>query len=206
MLAVYIAALIFGLGSALLQLATGSDSGGDSSAPLDGAVDPEAPAPLDTGTEHALATHGAHGAGHTPGWLGVFLSFRFVVFAATAFGLVGTPATLLGSTPAGLTFAVALAVGLLVGALASSAFELMRRQTLSSSTASAELIGQLGRVLVACEKARPGKVRLHVRGQTSDHLATTDDDRLVPGTPVVVVDVRAHALHVTEAPKELALE
>jgi len=128
------------------------------------------------------------------------------MFAAIAFGAVGAPVTAFGAVASGLTLAVALATALLVGTGASLAFRALGRDTFGSSTTEAELIGQLGRVLVACEKGKKGKVRLTVRGQIIDFVATTDEPRLAPGAGVIVQEVHAERVHVCAAPSELMTE
>ena len=61
-------------------------------------------------------------------------------------------------------------------------------------------------MLVACEKGRRGKVRLTVRGQLLDVVATTDELRLAPGAGVIVQEVHAERVHVCAAPSELLPE
>jgi membrane protein implicated in regulation of membrane protease activity len=109
----------------------------------------------------------------------------------------------LGAASSGVALAVALATGLGVGWLAALGFRALGRQTLSSSADPSDLRGQVGRVLVACEKGRKGKVRLTVRGQIVDIVATTDERRLEPGDGVIVEDVGAGYVHVCRAPNEL---
>jgi len=195
-LAVYLAALVFGLGMAVVQALSSSDTGD--------AEHPALPA-ADGGGEALAADHAEHGSGGA-GWASIFLSLRFYMFAAIAFGAVGAPVTAFTSVAAGLTFAVALATALVMGAGASLAFRALGRDTLTSSASQAELRGQLGRVLVACEKGRIGKVRLTVRGQILDYVATTDEARLPPGAGVIVQEVHAERVHVCAAPSELLTE
>ncbi len=128
------------------------------------------------------------------------------MFAAIGFGAVGAPVTGFGLSSPAWTLAVALATGLSVGVLASLAFRVIGRDTLSSGGGAAELVGQVGRVLLACEQGRQGKVRLNVRGQIVDYIATTDDARLGPGAVVIVQEVHAERVHVCAAPIELLPE
>jgi membrane protein implicated in regulation of membrane protease activity len=223
-LTLYLAALIFGLGTFAVQLFASSDAAsahhdgpllgsggaahGDGNA-LEHAAEPTGADP--TGLSEAGAAHAADAhAGHAPhagptgfGWLGIFSSFRFYMFAAIAFGAVGAPATAFGSGAPALTLAVALVTGVGLGALAALGFRALGRETLSSSADAAEVLGQVGRVLVACEKGRTGKVRLTIRGQIIDVIATTDEPRLEPGAGVIVQDVHDGSVHVCAAPIEL---
>jgi membrane protein implicated in regulation of membrane protease activity len=195
-LTLYLAALIFGLGTFITQLLFSSEgSHGPSESPqLDaGGAPHDAGAELQPGPSLHSATE----------WASVFLSLRFYMFAAIGVGVVGAPVTWLGLSTPTLTLAVSLATGLLLGLSAAMGFRLLGRQTLTSGAGPAELVGQVGRVLVACEKGRRGKVRLKVRGQLIDYLASTDEARLAPGSAVLVQEVQAEGLWVCAAPIEL---
>lgn len=190
MLALYVAALVFGLGLFAVQLLSGSHG--------------EAHGAASEGAGHAIEQAGAHG--HGGDWTAVVLSLRFYMFAAIAFGVVGAPVTWWGLASPIATFVVALLTGLLLAAFATQAWRALQRQTLSSGAEAAELVGQLGRVLVAFEKGRPGKVRLRVRGQIIDCLATTDEARLLTGAAVVVQELKGERVHVCAVPSELLPE
>jgi membrane protein implicated in regulation of membrane protease activity len=224
-LTLYLAALIFGLGIVAIQLfvAGASDAGhadaGDADAHPDGAqlVSGSASLAHAPGLEHvghalgkpvpgpfALAHDPTTQARHTGfGWVRILTSFRFYMFAIIAFGAVGAPVTLFGWAAPALTLVAALLTGVGVGALAALGFRALGRETLSSSAEAGEVLGQVGRVLVACEKGRAGKVRLTVRGQIIDVIATTDEPRLEPGAGVIVQDVHEGSVHVCAAPIEL---
>ncbi len=193
-LTIYLAALIFGLGMFAVQLFASSD-----------VHDPGGPG---EGSElvHGGAFHGEHGGAAHAGWTDIFLSLRFYMFAAIGFGAVGAPVTWLEASSAVLTLVVALATGIGIGSLAALGFRVLGRETLSSDARAEELIGQVGRVLLACEKGKKGKVRLTVRGQIVDVLATTDEPRLPPGSGVIVQEVHAQRVHVCAAPSELLPE
>jgi membrane protein implicated in regulation of membrane protease activity len=191
-LTVYVAALIFGLGAFAIQLLFSSEVSHEPSDLLGGG---------DVADAGAAPQHGAEA-----GWASIFSSLRFYMFAAIGLGVVGAPATWLDlSTPA-WTLAAALATAMLVGFGSAFGFRLLGRQTLSSGVGVPELEGQVGRVLLACEKGRRGKVRLQVRGQSIDYIATTDDERLGPGAVVIVQEVHGEKVHVCAAPIELLPE
>jgi membrane protein implicated in regulation of membrane protease activity len=198
-LALYLAALIFGLGMFAVQALSSSDGHHGEHPALPGDVDAHAGE-----TWLAHQTHAAHAA--DAGWASIFISLRFYMFAAIAFGVVGAPVTAFGSIAPGLTLGVALLTALLVATAASLAFRALGQGTLSSSASESELMGQVGRVLVACEKGRKGKVRLTLRGQIVDFVATTDEPRLAPGAGVIVQEVHAERVHVCAAPSELLPE
>jgi hypothetical protein len=223
-LAFYLAALIFGLGLFAVQMLTSGDAGQHDAPALPGGDTdgarlaladghPGGPPIVDGQLEQGHAGHGTLVHGHAdpvqPGlhsWVGIFTSLRFYMFAAIAVGVVGTPVTAFGLSPPGLTLAAALLTGFLVGTLASVGFRWLGRETLSSGATEEELVGHVGRVLVACEKGRRGKVRLTVRGQTLDFVATTDEARLEPAVAVLVEAVAEGCVHVCAAPRELLPE
>jgi membrane protein implicated in regulation of membrane protease activity len=134
----------------------------------------------------------------------VVLSLRFYMLATMGFGIVGAPVTWLGLASRSATLLASILTALIVGFAGSWALRALGRQTLSSGASRGELVGQVGRVLLACEPDRRGKVRLQVRGQTLDFLATTDVARLEPGATIIVQEVGADALVVCEAPRELS--
>lgn len=189
MLTLYLAALVFGLGLFAVQAFSGLHADG-------GATPAEAP-----GTELEVA--GEHGGG---GWAAIVLSLRFYLFFAVAFGVVGTPVTWWQLASPVATFVAALVTGLALGVFATQAWRALQRQTLSSGVEAGELKGQVGRVLVGFEKGRPGKVRLRVRGQIIDFLATTDEPQLPAGAVVVVQELAGERVHVCAVPSELLPE
>lgn len=189
MLTLYLAALVFGLGLFAVQALSGSHADGASASEAPG-TDLQVPA------EH-------HGAGD---WAAIVLSLRFYMFAAIALGVVGVPVTWWGLASPVATFVASLATALVLGLFATRAWRALQRQTLSSGAEAAELQGQVGRVLVGFEKGRPGKVRLRVRGQIIDLLATTDEAALVAGTAIVVQELHGERVHVCSVPSELLPE
>lgn len=197
-LTVYLAALIFGLGVFAVQMLFSSSDADHPGTDL-----------ADAGG-HALGDSDMHSASHTADshgeWASIFTSLRFYMFAAIAFGVVGAPVTWLGLGTPLLTLVAALGTAAVVGAGAALGFRLLGRQTLSSGVAAPELVGHVGRVLLACEKGRRGKVRLKVRGQIIDFIATTEEARLAPGTAVIVQEVHAERVVVCAAPIELLPE
>jgi membrane protein implicated in regulation of membrane protease activity len=196
----YLAALIIGFGTIALQLFLSGDHDADAEGGAhvgDAAADGE----LDgSGEADPAAGHGAHGEG---GFLPIFLSLRFWTFALLAFGLSGTLLHYLDLANAVVTLAVAAGLGVASGLLASLTFRALARAELSSAATSRDAVGQIGRVLVPLGKSRRGKIRIELKGQTVDLLATTDDEELEAGQMVVVEELRDTTAHVTQAPPEL---
>jgi membrane protein implicated in regulation of membrane protease activity len=189
-LMLYLAALVFGVGSFLTQ-ALFSTSGSSDAGGLDVAHDLHGALDADAGDHHAH-----HGS--------LLLSLRFYMFAALGFGIVGAPVTWLAESSPVVTFVVALGTGLGLATALSYAFRKVGSAETSSIASPSELVGRIGRVLIACEKGRHGKVRLSVQGQIVDYAATTDDERLEPGRVVIVQEVVAERLLVCAAPADLS--
>lgn len=200
MLTLYVAMLILGLGLLAVQLFGSGGAAADGEAALpSGGTDGAA-----LGTQ--LAPSSLPDDADGMGWASIFLSLRFYMFAALGFGLVGAPVAALGLSTPGLTFGVAALTGVALGMLTSLGFRWLGRETLTSGATGAELLGQVGRVLVTCGAGRSGKVRLTVRGQTLDFVASTDEASIEAGRGIIVQEVHAHRLHVCSAPSELLPE
>lgn len=176
----YLAALIIGGGAIALQLLLGSDGHADAGAHTGGAGD-----------------HGE--AGVVP----IFLSLRFWTFGLLGFGMVGTALHHLGLAGRLPSLASAIVIGLISGFGASWAFRALVRADTSSGAHADDPIGHVGRVLVACRRGGHGKVRIELRGQTLDLLATTDEDELASGTEVLIEEVRGTTAHVSRVPPEM---
>lgn len=193
----YLAALIVGLGVLGLQFVMGASGGDTDAADLDSA-DAEA------GGDHG-DQHGAHG--HADGGVvAIFLSLRFWTFALLAFGLVGTALHFLSLASPLVTGVAAALMGLGSGTLANLTFRFLARTQVSSGAEASDAIGQVGRVLIPIERGKRGKIRIALRGQTVDLLASTDDETLKDGDLVVVEELRGTTAHVSKAPSEFLPE
>jgi membrane protein implicated in regulation of membrane protease activity len=71
----------------------------------------------------------------------------------------------------------------------------------SGEAALLEARGRSGRVLVPLSRDQRGKVRVQIKGQTVDLLATTSGGELKAGAEVVVLDVRGDVAEVAAAPE-----
>ena len=186
----YLAALIVGLGVLGLQFVMGSSGGDAESSDLDA-----------EGGEH----DGSHGHPDT-GIVATFLSIRFWTFGLLAFGLVGCALHFLSLAGPLVTAIAAALMGLGSGSLANLTFRYLTRTHVSSGAEAADAIGQVGRVLVPIERGKRGKIRIALRGQTVDLLASTDDERLKDGDLVVVEELRGTTAHVSRASREFVSE
>jgi membrane protein implicated in regulation of membrane protease activity len=169
----YAAAFLLGAGILLVQLLSGH------------------------GHDAALHDIGTDGGGHHPVEGPGLMSMRSVSYGVFAFGFVGGVLHVLGLARPN----VALAMGLLAGVAATLAVGLTFRElgdpTVSGEAGFHEARGATARVLVPCGRGRSGKVRVALKGQTVDMLATTDEEDIPAGVEVVIAEVRDMVAHVS---------
>ncbi|MBI3199945.1 MAG: NfeD family protein [Myxococcales bacterium] len=198
----YLAALIIGFGTIALQLAMGGDSHGD--AEVGGDADAHLDADADGDADHGHGDHGHGDHGHGDGgFLPIFLSLRFWTFTFLAFGLSGSLVHYLDLATSIVTLGMAVGLGLGAGVLASLTFRALSRSEANSGASASDAIGQVGRVLLPLGKGARGKVRIELKGQTVDYVATTDDEQLEAGQMVMIEEIRDTTAHVSRAPAEL---
>jgi membrane protein implicated in regulation of membrane protease activity len=188
----YLAALVIGGGTLALQLLLGghdADAGGDHGVDHGGGHDASADG------------HDAHGHGDT-GFLPIVLSLRFWTYGLLGFGMVGAALHYLQLASSFATPLIAVAVGLLAGVVASWTFRALSRSDTSSGLEAGDAVGQVGRVLVPCARGGKGKIRVELRGQSVDLLATTDDEALASGSEVLIEEMRGMTAHVSRAPAD----
>jgi membrane protein implicated in regulation of membrane protease activity len=126
-----------------------------------------------------------HDASHGPG----ILSLRSLTFGVAAFGLVGAPLDTLGVLGPLPALAVAIASGVAASFISGWAFRNVWRSSVSGAAAFDELHGQTARVLVSCGPTERGKVRVSLKGQLVDLMATTRGGEIEQGAAVTVVEV-----------------
>jgi membrane protein implicated in regulation of membrane protease activity len=190
--AIYLGSLIVGLGILLLQvgMSSGKDlDGGGKSLDFDG----------DGDADHGM-DHGQAGDGH---FVGLFLSFRFWTFALASFGMVGSALHFLALASATTALLASGAFGLIAGLGAAWTFRTLGKNTVNSGADVREIVGQVGKVMLPPNADGRAKVRLLVKGQLVDYLATSDDPSLLSGASVLVEEVRGNEVHVSPAPAGL---
>jgi membrane protein implicated in regulation of membrane protease activity len=134
----------------------------------------------------------------------LFLSSRFWIFFALAFGLSGSLMNVFAlATPIIIGFTATFA-GVASGVFSTMMFRALSRTAVHTPAEASEAVGRTGRVVVACAKGRVGQVRIALKGQSVDLLATTDEEAIERGSDVLVEDVRGEIAHVSPRPKELA--
>ena len=171
-----------------------ADGGADLDHDLD--LDHDADLGPEAEVDHAAGGHGG-------GFLPILLNVRFWTFGAMAFGMVGSLLHFLHLAPSSVTPVIAVAMGLLSGWFASWVFRALARASTQSGAEPTEAVGQVGKVLVAVRPGARGKVRIQLRGQTVDFLASTEDVELEVGEQVLVTEVREDQVQVSRAPVDL---
>lgn len=166
----YLLALILGGGILLVQLLAGSDH---------------------HGLDHGGGPHPYEGPG--------VLSVRSATYGLFTFGVVGGVLHVLGLARPGLALAGGLVTGALTTFFVGLTFKRLSDPDATGEAGFHEVKGGRGRVLVACSRAGRGKIRVTLKGQQVDMLATTDDETIPVGTEVRVVEVRDDVAHVARA-------
>jgi membrane protein implicated in regulation of membrane protease activity len=203
---VYLAALIVGLGTILLQLVM-SSTGGDADAHVGGpdaeadSVDAQADAHSDGGPD-------SHAGGHTgadiAGFFALFLSLRFWIFACLAFGMTGALATWLHLAGTAVTLVLSLVMGLGSGFLAAWAVRALVQSSVGADASNDDAVGAVGRVLLPFGRGKIGKIRIQLRGQSVDLVARTEEEeQLAVGAAVLVESLQGDQAVVSRAPNEL---
>lgn len=194
----YLAALIVGFGTIALQLVMGGDADADADADVGADADADAGDAGEAEADH----HGDHG--HADGgFLPIFLSLRFWTFTFLAFGLSGSLIHYLDLASSVVTLAVAVALGLGAGVLASLTFRALARSEANSGATDRDAVGQVGKVMIPLGKGARGKVRIELKGQTVDYVASTDEEELQAGQLVMIEEMRDTTAHVSRVPAEL---
>ena len=166
----YLLALILGGGILLVQLVAGSD-------------------------HHDLD----HGGGPHPYEGPGVLSVRSATYGLFTFGVVGGALHVFSLARPGLALAGGLVAGALTTFFVGLTFKRLSDPAATGEAGYHEAKGSRGRVLVACTRAGRGKIRVTLKGQQVDILATTDEESIPAGSEVTVVDVHDDVAHVARA-------
>jgi membrane protein implicated in regulation of membrane protease activity len=153
--------------------------------------------------EHA-AHDGKEAGSGGGGFVALVLTTRFWIFASLAFGLSGSLIHVFHLAGMVATLLIASTMGIAAGLFAALTFRLVRQASSSTSAEASQAVGMVGRVLVACSREHVGQVRVELLGQSVDYLATTDEEEIPRGEPVLVQDMRGGVAHVGRRPPELA--
>jgi membrane protein implicated in regulation of membrane protease activity len=127
------------------------------------------------------------------------LSTRSLMYGLFAFGLSGAGLHALRAAGPWAVFALAAATGAAVTLAVGATLRAVADPAASGEAELVEARGRAGRVLVPISRGQRGKVRVQIKGQTVDLLATTTGGDLPAGTEVLVVDVRGEVAEVVAA-------
>ncbi len=203
---IYFAALIVGFGVIAVQLAFAGkgDVDVDVDADIDIDVDADVDVDVDADADADAHGHGDHGhvAHGDAGFLPILLSVRFWTFGLLAFGMVGSLLHVFRLASVWATPFISLAMGIFSGLLASLTFRALSRAETSSAATPRDTVGQVGKVLLPVSNKARGKVRIELRGQTLDLLATTDEELLSNGDLVMIESMEGGTARVSKAPVE----
>jgi membrane protein implicated in regulation of membrane protease activity len=160
-------------------------------------------ADVSSDVDHDVDPHHPDGHGEVdPGFLPIFLSLRFWIFGSLAFGMVGSLLHFGGLASSLPTLVVASVMGMGSGVLASWIFRTLNRAQVTSGAGENDAVGHVGKVLIRVPTVGHGKVRIQLKGQTLDLLATTDETELAPGEQVLIEEMRDGRAHVSKAPPD----
>ncbi|HET8645708.1 MAG TPA: hypothetical protein VFO85_09485 [Vicinamibacteria bacterium] len=181
---VYAVAFVLGSGILLIQLLSGDDG-------HDGHVG-------DLGHDFSADAGGGHHPYEGPG----LMSLRSLSYGVFAFGFVGGMLHVLGLASPTAALAMAVASALAATLLVGSMFRRLADPAVSGQAGFHEAQGSPARVIVSCARGRSGKVRVTLKGQAVDMLASTDEDEIPAGAEVVIDEVRDMVAHVSRAPRK----
>ena len=195
MMLIYILCLVAG-GTFVGLSAIGGLDGADFATDFDAEIDAETESSFD---DVDLGTQGHQTSSKRRGrlWL-PFLSLRFWTFALCFFGLTGLLVSLVQPELAnGLTFLIAILMGLLCGTAAAFVLRALGSNQVNSLTRPDELSGHIGTVEIPFDASSRGKVRLSIRGSTVGFFAFTQEQRKFrAGEQVLVVGLENNKLWV----------
>jgi membrane protein implicated in regulation of membrane protease activity len=152
-----------------------------------------------SGTHHDAAIDHDVGGDHHPHQGPGLLSIRSLSYGTFAFGFVGGTLHVLGLARPAVALALGLACGAAAALIVGLTFRRLSDESVSGQASFHEAAGSRGRLLVACGRGGAGKVRVSLKGQTVDMLATTDEESIAAGTDVVITEMRDAVAHVARA-------
>ncbi|MEO0324691.1 MAG: NfeD family protein [Myxococcota bacterium] len=172
----YLASLVFGgvlIGASILLGGhddADADFDGDADLDLDADVDVDADADADADKGSLDVGDGAN--------LFLFLkSLRFWTFFLAFFGLTGLILDSGGFVESEVVaFVLALGMGLVTGVGTTAAIRALAKDDSASAAHGGDYIGRTGRVIVPVRPGGVGRVRVEVKGQLVDVLATSDEE------------------------------
>lgn len=207
----YLFSLIVGgvlLGASILLGGHDTDVDADADADVDLDVDADADVDIDADADVDVDADADvdkdFGHGDAAGFLYTFLSMRFWVFFLAAFGLTGIVLDGFDLAHPWLGLALSIAMGTGSGFLAVTAIRKLGSDRDSRVVSSKDYVGKTARVLVPFEGEGLGKVRVDIRGNSIDLLASGLEEGDYEGE-VLIVEMdgsRARVARVDETKKK----
>lgn len=123
-------------------------------------------------------------------FLWTFRSVRFWTFFLAFYGMTGLALGGLDLVGPMTALAAAIGMGSASGLSASAAIRVLAADTSGKAASSSDYIGKTVRVVVPVEGEGAGKVRLKLKGQTVDVVATTDDgDSFASDEEAIIIEM-----------------
>ncbi len=155
----------------------------------------------DHGADHDMSHEADHGVDSEHGsefinWL-PFLSLRFWTYFAAAFGVIGTLLTFLRLGDSNSILVTSLISGFLMGVAVWGVMKWVQVNEVGRSVQTDDLLGKTARVIVACRPGQLGKIRLDVRGDMIDMMATDEEDQTLHiGEEIVITRIEKSVAYV----------
>ena len=116
-----------------------------------------------------------------------FFSTRVMAVFVTTFGAAGAVATYYGLSPIPAAL-VGLATGLVFGGAIYALARMLYQQQASSDVLAGDLVGAIGRVVIAIPAGGVGQIRIRLGEELMDKIARTRDGVAIPENTAVKVD------------------
>ena len=116
-----------------------------------------------------------------------FFSTRVMAVFVTTFGGAGAVATYYGLAPVPAAM-VGFATGLVFGGAIYALARMLFRQQASSDVLAGDLVGAIGRVVIAIPAGGVGQIRVRLGEELMDKIARTRDGVPIPENAAVKVD------------------
>jgi membrane protein implicated in regulation of membrane protease activity len=116
-----------------------------------------------------------------------FFSSRVMAVFVTTFGGAGAVATYYGGSPVPASL-VGFATGLLFGGAIWALARVLYQQQASTEVRSSDLVGAVGRVVIAIPPGGVGQIRVRLGEELMDKIARTRDGVAIPENTAVTVD------------------
>jgi hypothetical protein len=134
--------------------------------------------------------------------LWMFRSVRFWTFFLAFFGLTGVILDGLGVVASRfVSLVLALGVGLLAGGGATALIRVLSVDQTGAAPESQDYVGKSVRVVVPVSREGTGQVRLQLKGNTVDVLATTDEESFGANDEAIIIEMEGTKARIARVEK-----